>query len=108
MVKDTTVTFWREPKEGRPKISKKDEVFLNGYLGRDVANQIDLNETHLLTEETGMEIWVLQAGADNLKSLTSTVHFKSLVTAVRAEMSPAIALHQIPAVAIAKVLSLRI
>lgn len=51
---------------------------------------------------------MLQAGADDFKSLASTEHFKSLVTAIRAEVSPITALRQIPAVAIAKVLSMRI
>lgn len=50
---------------------------------------------------------MLQAGADDVRSLNSSQLFKSLVRAVRDEIAPRSAVRQIPTVSIAKVLSLR-
>lgn len=83
-------------------------MILDSYMRRDSSREINIAEVRLLIDATVIEICMLHAGADEIRSLNSSQLFKSLLMAIRDEVAPRAALRKIPSVAIAKVLSLRI
>lgn len=103
-----TFVLRAEPKEGRPKLSEADTERLNVYLKSDSTGEIDISQARLLTEASGTELCSLQPGGSDLAPVALSEILKDFILAVRQELCLESSLRSIPAVALTKVLTMRL